>query len=101
MVYAKKFQMFDFGSTERNMQHYNQSTPPVYDLKNVNVPVGLVWAQNDWLADPEDVQYIRNNLPNIVFDDYIEKWNHLDFVWATDAAHPLYMDIIKLLNKFN
>jgi hypothetical protein len=93
--------MFDYGSAEQNFLHYNQIVPPMYNLTNVNVPVGLFWAQNDWLADPEDVQYLRENLPNIVFDKYVPNWNHLDFVWAFDAAKVIYQDIIKLLLKYN
>ncbi len=57
-------------------------------------------AQNDWLADPEDVQYLRENIQNIVFDKFVPNWNHLDFVWATDAAQVVYQDILKLLSKF-
>lgn len=46
-----KFQHFDFG-TKENLKRYNQTQPPVYNLANVVAPVGLLWAVNDFLADP-------------------------------------------------
>nr|XP_045622184.1 lipase lipl-3-like isoform X3 [Procambarus clarkii] len=47
-----QFQHYDFGKTE-NMRRYNQTTPPLYDLSRVNVPVVLMWGKNDLLADPK------------------------------------------------
>lgn len=32
MVESGKFRAFDWGSNALNMQHYNQTTPPLWDL---------------------------------------------------------------------
>ena len=34
------------------MRIYHQHTPPLYNLSQVTAPVNLLWANNDWLADP-------------------------------------------------
>ena len=44
--------MFDYGSAKKNMLHYNQSTPPLYDITAVNVTTSLYWGGKDLLADP-------------------------------------------------
>ena len=96
---SDKFQMYDYGS-KQNLVHYNQSSAPLYDLKNVKVPVALYWALNDWLADPTDVKFLQTNLPNIIDDFSISDWNHLDFVWGIDTKVALYERIIQLFNNF-
>lgn len=100
MVASGKMQKYDFGSAKENMAHYNQPTPPEYDLKSIKTPVALYSSTNDWLADQEDVKYIRNSLPNIVDDYVIESWNHLDFIWAVDTQKFLYDRMLKLMQKF-
>lgn len=100
MVYSKKFQMYDYGSDKLNLLHYNQTKPPEYDLNQVKLPVALLWSQNDWLADPDDVQFLRQKLPNIVYDQYINNWDHLDFIWATNAPQTIYFNIIQLMSKY-
>lgn len=92
--------MYDYGSAKENKKHYNQTSPPEYNLNRVNVPIALYWAQNDWLADPIDVQYLKKKLPNIVDELNIQFYNHLDFVWAINAKSVLYDRMIKLMLKF-
>ncbi|CAF0886086.1 unnamed protein product [Brachionus calyciflorus] len=99
-VISGKFQMYDYGS-KKNLIHYNQTTPPQYDLRKVNVPTALYWANNDWLADPTDIKYLRSNLPNIVDDYEILNWNHLDFIWATNTQEFLYGRLVDLMKKFS
>ncbi|CAF0748629.1 unnamed protein product [Brachionus calyciflorus] len=98
-VMSGKFQMYDYGP-KKNLVNYNQTTPPEYDLTSVQVPTAIYWATNDWLADPEDVKFIRDVLPNIVDDYEILDWNHLDFVLATNTKKCLYDRIVNLMNKF-
>lgn len=51
-VNSGKFQKYDHGEAG-NVKKYNQTTPPVYDIGKVTVPVVLMWSDNDWLADPQ------------------------------------------------
>lgn len=100
MVISGEMQKYNFGSASENMVHYNQTEPPIYDLKLIKTPVALYSSTNDWLADLNDVQFIRENLPNIVDDIVIDGWNHLDFVWAIDTNEKLYNRMIQLMKKF-
>ena len=96
-----KFQMYDYGSKEENIMHYNESKAPMYTLDNINVPVALYSARNDWLADQIDVEYLRSGLKSKIVDDYeLPDWNHLDFTLAVDAKIELYDRIIKLMENF-
>ena len=83
------------------MKYYNQTTPPLYDLTQVKAPVALYWGEQDWLADPEDIQLIRKSLPNIVDDLNIDYYDHLDFVWATNVKEVLYDRMMQLMLKYN
>jgi hypothetical protein len=50
------FQMFDYGTREENLKHYNQTAPPAYKLADVSVPTVLLSGGHDYLADPTDVR---------------------------------------------
>lgn len=41
-----------------NMQKYNQTTPPDYELGNIKIPLALFNGKYDDLADPEDVKWL-------------------------------------------
>ena len=45
----------------------------------------------------QDVYDLSQKLPHIVKQRLIGEWDHLDFIWALDAATVLYGDIIKAL----
>lgn len=49
---ADTFGQYDYGPV-MNMQHYNTTEPPTYDLKSIRVPVTLIYGENDILADTE------------------------------------------------
>ena len=53
------FNRYDYG-TKINMQKYNQTTPPDYDLSVLDFPLGLFGGKNDVLADPGDVEWFYN-----------------------------------------
>jgi len=95
-----QFQKFDYGSPDENMKRYNQTTPPVYDVSQVNVPVLAFTAPRDWLADAEDTANLLGSLPNLQFQVDVRGWNHLDLVWGKDAAHYCYHPMVDWFKKF-
>ena len=60
----------------------------------MTVPVALYYGENDWLADPKDVENLIPKLQNLIHSAEIPKWNHLDFIWGLDAATLVYKEII-------
>lgn len=92
------FQLYDYG--DLNEKKYNQTTVPALDVTTIDVPIALYWAEKDWLADPIDVKFLQKNLPKIVDDFECPKWNHLDFLWATNANTLLYPRILKLMKSY-
>ncbi|EDO29518.1 predicted protein [Nematostella vectensis] len=91
----KKFQMYDYGSAEKNKHKYNQDTPPQYNVSAVKVPSALYWGGHDVLADPTDVKDLLAKLPHQMYNKYLPTWDHLDFIWALDAASLVYDDVIR------
>ncbi|XP_066204733.1 gastric triacylglycerol lipase-like [Saccopteryx leptura] len=98
-VNSGKFQAFDWGNPVQNMMHYNQPTPPNYNVADMNVPIAVWNGGQDWLADPQDVDLLLPKLPNLVYHKKIPFYNHLDFIWAMDAPQEVYNGIISMMEK--
>ncbi|XP_068738414.1 lysosomal acid lipase/cholesteryl ester hydrolase-like [Montipora capricornis] len=96
MVNSKKFQRYDYGFFG-NKRNYGQRKTPLYNLQSMTLPVVVYSGENDWLADPKDVQYLLSQLPNVIHSVEIPKWNHLDFIYGLDAAPVVYNEIIEYI----
>ncbi len=100
-IHSQQFQAYDYGSPEKNQLHYNQTTPPLYTIRPMQIPTAVFSGGEDWLADPDDVTYIFDNLQSLVFKKYIPDYNHLDFVWALTANTIIYQDLLKLIQQYH
>jgi pimeloyl-ACP methyl ester carboxylesterase len=100
-IQSNIFRAYDYGSPQKNQLHYNQTTPPEYDIRGLKIPTAIFWSGKDWLADTVDVAYILDNLQNIVFEKYIPDYNHLDFVWALTANKLIYTDLLDVMKKYH
>ncbi|CAG0919966.1 unnamed protein product [Notodromas monacha] len=85
-VNSGAFQKYDFGPSG-NMDAYGAPYPPEYDRDMITSPVYAYWADNDWLAHPEDVAWLMRGLPNLQLDYRVplDMFNHLDYLWAIDV----------------
>lgn len=93
-----KFRQYDYGS-KKNRVIYNATEPPEYNLFNITVPIALFYADNDWLADPQDVKRLYGKLPNVI-DLYrvpFPPFNHLDFIWAKDVRLLVYKRVLEIM----
>lgn len=101
MINSRKMTFYDYGS-EGNKHKYGSKYPPEYNLESItNKNIALLSSLNDWLADPKDVNILRQKLKVKLIDDYIipdNQWNHLDFIWAIDAGKLVNGRVIKLLH---
>ncbi|XP_064488554.1 lipase member K-like, partial [Ornithodoros turicata] len=102
IIRARNFVKYDYG-TEGNLQRYGQARSPAYDISKITAPVALFYSQGDFFANPQDVAYLRRNLPNVVFEYLIPEpsFAHLDFVLGVNAVEVLYKPIIRLLDTLN
>jgi len=98
---SDRFQAYDYGSPAQNQLHYNQTTPPIYSIRQMKVPTALFWAGEDWLADPTDVTYVFDNIQSLIYEKYIPYYNHFDFVWAKTANEIIYQDLINVMQKYH
>ncbi|RWR99370.1 hypothetical protein B4U79_09870, partial [Dinothrombium tinctorium] len=86
---SKKFQKFDYGA-DKNRQKYGTKTPPLYNLTKIDSRcTAIIFSQNDWISDPDDVQFLRDQVKGQFLLDYkvpFLQWNHADFIWGIEAA---------------
>lgn len=94
------FRPFDYGWF-KNLWEYKRTTPPEYDLNNVRTPIAVYYSKNDWLAAIEDVERLIPMLPNVIKSYLVphDKFNHLDFLWGTQAPQLLYKEIIETMKS--
>ena len=100
-VLFNTFQKYNFGTPEENIDHYGQSTPPMYDLSKLSVPTAMFSGGHDYLADPKDVQRILDEAPpdKIILFDETDTFAHLDFTWGYDANIHVYGKVLKVLSE--
>ncbi|XP_055590845.1 lipase 3-like [Uranotaenia lowii] len=96
------FQRFDYGEAE-NSRRYGQAKPPSYDLEAIRTPVALFYANNDWLAGPNDVANLFNRLSQSaigMFKVPNDNFNHVDFLWGNDAPEVVYKQLVMLMQRY-
>jgi len=85
------------------MKHYNQTTPPNYDLSRFpsqTLPVALWYGTADELADPTDVAWLISHLPSppqIAVE--LNSYAHLDYVWDDDAYIQFYPNVVSFIRN--
>jgi len=101
-VRSNVFQHMDWGY-QGNIAHYNQSTPPLYNLKNFpsTLPYALFTGGNDYLADQKDIDHLLLQIPKPVQVVYQPSYSHIDYVLAQSAYTQIYPQVLNLLKKYN
>lgn len=62
IIRDNQFQMYDFGGWE-NVKKYGVSSPPIYDLSNINSRnISILWGGNDLLVNPKDIRRLIKSL---------------------------------------
>ncbi|XP_049866872.1 lipase 3-like [Pectinophora gossypiella] len=97
-----KFVQFDHGWLG-NKRRYGSFKPPPYNLSAIRVPTFLHYADNDWLSTPKDVDKLAKEAPAVIgkYRAPLDKFNHLDFVFAIDAKKLIYDRIMNIMARFN
>lgn len=99
---SEYFQKYDYGCAEENLAHYNRSTPPIYDVSKVTVPVVITYGENDRLAVKEDVTWLKDQLPKVL--DFVrvadDSWIHLDNAYNRNLSTLVYPTVSKYLAQY-
>lgn len=96
LIVAGKCQKFDYGK-KGNRQHYNQDTPPVYDATKMITPTAFFFGGHDTLSNKTDVEALMSKLPPVKYQEFLSKWNHIDFVFGIDAKELLYDKLVDIM----
>ncbi|XP_008186492.2 lipase 3-like [Acyrthosiphon pisum] len=94
------FGRYDYGPVT-NMEKYNSTEPPKYDLTSIQVPITLMYGKNDLVADIQDVMKLKSQLPRLIDAVMIDNpyFNHLDFMWSTEVNERVNDPIKETLRK--
>ncbi|XP_069316870.1 lipase member J isoform X1 [Eulemur rufifrons] len=90
---------YDWGRPELNLIHFNQTTPPSYNVTNMNVAIATWNGESDLLADPEDVKILHSKIKNHIYHKTISHYNHIDFVFGLDVYDQVYHEIIDIIQN--
>ncbi|XP_055683007.1 lipase 3-like [Lutzomyia longipalpis] len=100
-VNSGRFCQYDHGLIE-NLMKYNSISPPEYPLDKITTKISVHHSDNDWIAAPEDVKILLSKLPNVeAFHVSLEKFTHVDFIWAIDVKELLYNLLIEQIVNAN
>ncbi|XP_050383396.1 triacylglycerol lipase 2-like [Argentina anserina] len=105
MIRRGTITMFDYVFPAINMQHYNQLTPPVYNMASIpkDVPLFFGYGGRDALSDVNDVKALLNDLKDHdrakLVEQYIEEYAHMDFIMAGNANQKVYDPLITFFGQ--
>jgi len=94
-----QFKKYDFGSAAENQKHYGRSTPPLYDLSKITIPLAIYYGTTDSFVVPEDAETTISQLRSRLVETFELAYGHGDFCWAEDAYQVLYPKIEKTISK--
>ncbi|XP_066477513.1 lysosomal acid lipase/cholesteryl ester hydrolase-like [Tiliqua scincoides] len=98
---SKQFQAYDHGSPEKNMEKYNQTTPPAYKIEDIKIPIEFWSGGQDNIASPTDTEILGSRISNLIYKKQIHEWQHLDFIWGLDATERMYMKMMETMKKYS
>ncbi|KAM7072814.1 lipase member K-like [Molossus nigricans] len=94
------FQAFDWGNPYQNMIHFQQLTPPLYNVSEMNVPTAMWSGGHDRVADPRDIENLLPNITRLIYYKFIPHYNHVDFYLGQDAPQEIYQDLIRMMEEY-
>lgn len=98
-VNSGQLQAFDWGNPDQNMMHFNQLTPPVYNISKMRVPTAMWSGGQDVVADAKDTKNLLPKIANLIYYKEIPHYNHMDFYLGQDAPQEVYGDLIRMIEE--
>ena len=94
----KCFHAYDWYDSQENLRRYGSTSPPLYRLSEVRVPVALFWSLKDTLSSKQDMETLVTELPRIVGCREVNV-GHLDYLWGSNVEGDIYHDVLNLLSR--
>jgi len=94
---TQRFQMYDsnvLSLAKTDAPTYHSYVLPHYDISKITVPVAVFYGGRDTVPDN---QYLVNNLPPGSFVHCEPDYEHLDLIWADDAAEKVFRPLMQLM----
>ncbi|KAI8971228.1 Alpha/Beta hydrolase protein [Pilobolus umbonatus] len=102
IIRTGQFQMYDELPSRLPYHTVNavaDHIPPRFPTLQITAPIAIFYGCSDSLVD---FHVLAADLPSpLAYVKSIEKWEHLDFLWAEGVEKIVYPDILMLLKKFN
>ncbi|XP_015280098.1 PREDICTED: lipase member M-like isoform X2 [Gekko japonicus] len=95
-LYVSRFP--DFTSV-KNILHWGQTSPPLYRIEEITVPIAIWHGGRDWVCQPAEIEALLPRVTNLIHQQYFPDWDHFDFLWGFDAPQRLYREILDLMEK--
>ena len=95
-IVNKCFHAYDWYDARENFRRYGSTSPPLYRLSDVRVPVALFWSPRDSLSSKQDMETLVTELPSVV-DCREVNVGHLDYLWGSDVKGNIYHDVLNML----
>uniref|UniRef100_A0A8D0C4U9 Partial AB-hydrolase lipase domain-containing protein n=1 Tax=Salvator merianae TaxID=96440 RepID=A0A8D0C4U9_SALMN len=87
-------------SNALSLLFYSQTTPPVYRIEDIKIPISVWTGGQDLFADSRDVGALCFRISNLIDKRHIPEWQHVDFIWGLDATERMYRHIIETMRKY-
>uniref|UniRef100_A0A7N0UCQ8 Lipase n=1 Tax=Kalanchoe fedtschenkoi TaxID=63787 RepID=A0A7N0UCQ8_KALFE len=97
---------FDYGTRARNVRHYGQARPPVYNLSSIprDLPIFIAYGGRDSLSDDRDVETLLDSLRLHDGDKltvlFVKEYAHADFIMGVNARDVVYNALISFFNRW-
>lgn len=94
------FNHFNYGIM-RNIQMYNSTQPPIYNVSRIRAPTILIYGDTDTIAVEPSVMILAKNISNLhrLIKVPCHSFNHMDFLYRINAKEVVYDPLITLLKS--
>ncbi|XP_064572323.1 putative lysosomal acid lipase/cholesteryl ester hydrolase [Zonotrichia leucophrys gambelii] len=92
-----EFKQFDYGL--RNIEKYNQLSPPSYEIEAMRVPVAVWSGGHDWVTPHKETERLLSRLTHVVHHEHFPDWNHFDHHWGLNAPQRMYQRMVAMMEE--
>ncbi|XP_023636867.1 triacylglycerol lipase 2 isoform X2 [Capsella rubella] len=104
-VRDKELRKYNYGSSDRNIQHYGQAVPPGYNISAIphDLPLFFSYGGLDRLADVKDVEFLLDQFKfhdvNKMSVQFVKDYAHADFIMGVTAKDVVYNQVATFFKR--